>query len=146
MMSDNMKIGVLLVSLGFLFLFLGIVLFFDAGLLAIGNILFLSGFPFIIGFQRALSFFNPMKPRARVRGIVCFFLGFLLVLFRWAFVGILVELFGMVEMFGTFLPIVLSSLRSLPYVGTFFSLPVVGTVFNWLAGAAGARTAKRPPV
>jgi hypothetical protein len=36
MMSDNAKIGTLLVSLGFLFLFLGVLLFFDAGLMAIG--------------------------------------------------------------------------------------------------------------
>ena len=35
-LSDNAKIGTLLVSLGFLFLFLGVLLFFDAGLMAIG--------------------------------------------------------------------------------------------------------------
>jgi hypothetical protein len=79
-LSDNAKLGILLVSLGMLFLFLGVLLFFDAGLLAIGaglrgdrqrvglsacrhqpgssrplcpagNILFLLGFPFIIGWE-----------------------------------------------------------------------------------------------
>ena len=35
-LSDNQKIGVILVTLGCLFLCLGILLFFDAGLLAIG--------------------------------------------------------------------------------------------------------------
>lgn len=37
------KIGTLLVSLGFLFLFLGVILFLDSGLLTIGNILVLVG-------------------------------------------------------------------------------------------------------
>ena len=35
-LSDNAKVGTLLVSLGFLFLFLGVLLVFDAGLMAIG--------------------------------------------------------------------------------------------------------------
>ena len=36
-LSDNAKIGILLISLGFLFLSLGVMLFFDAGLMAIGE-------------------------------------------------------------------------------------------------------------
>lgn len=35
-LSDNAKIGILLIALGFLFLSLGVLLFFDAGLMAIG--------------------------------------------------------------------------------------------------------------
>jgi hypothetical protein len=35
--SDNAKIGILLVSLGLLFLSFGVLLFFDAGLMAIGE-------------------------------------------------------------------------------------------------------------
>lgn len=142
MMTDNAKIGVLLVGLGVLFLFLGVLLFFDPGLLAIGNILFLAGFPFIIGFSRAVAFFNPLQPRAKVRAIVCFFAGVALVLLRWGFLGLVVELLGLGEMMAPLLPIVLSSLRSLPVVGAFFSLPVIGTVFDRLAGSK----AKRPPV
>jgi hypothetical protein len=143
MMSDNMKIGVLLTGLGFLFLFLGMILFFDSGLLAIGNILFLAGFPFIIGFSRSLQFFNPMRPRARVRGIVCFFLGVSLVLLRWGLIGMLVELVGMVEMFGTFLPMVIATLRSVPYLGTVLSLPIVDSVVDRISGA---QSRKRSPV
>ena len=36
--TDNQKIGILLISLGLLFLLLGVLLFFDAGLMAIGTI------------------------------------------------------------------------------------------------------------
>jgi singapore isolate B (sub-type 7) whole genome shotgun sequence assembly, scaffold_0 len=40
--SDNRKIGVILVSLGVTLLVLGVILFFDSALLAMGNILFLG--------------------------------------------------------------------------------------------------------
>lgn len=40
--TDNRKIGVILVSLGVTLLVLGVVLFFDSALLAMGNILFLG--------------------------------------------------------------------------------------------------------
>ena len=35
--TDNQKVGILLVSLGLLFLVLGVLFFFDAGLMAIGG-------------------------------------------------------------------------------------------------------------
>lgn len=143
MISDNTKIGVLMVGLGVLFLFLGIILFFDSGLLAIGNILFLAGIPFIIGFSRTLQFLNPAR-QGKTRGIVCFWLGVFLVLWRWPMIGMVIEIVGMVEIFGTFLPIVLNFLRSVPYVGTVLQLPVVDRAVNFLAGA-GKRQA-RPPV
>lgn len=37
MMTDNRKIGTGLLALGGIFLFLGVILFFDAGLLAMGE-------------------------------------------------------------------------------------------------------------
>jgi hypothetical protein len=118
-LSDNVKIGILLVTLGGCFLALGVLLFFDAGLLTIGardarpngarerhrvpaprrhrrrpsppppreragNALLLAGFPCLIGWSKTLDFFNPVKRRDRVRGIVCFFGGIALVfLLRW---------------------------------------------------------------
>lgn len=140
MFSDNVKIGIILSGLGFLFLFLGMVLFFDSGLLAIGNILFLAGFPFMVGFARAMQFFNPLRPKARVRGIACFFVGVSLVLCRWGLLGMLVELAGMVEMFGTFLPMVVTFLRGVPYLGNVLSLPIVDTVVDKLSGAQRRRS------
>lgn len=167
--SDNAKIGIFLVSIGFLFLFLGVVLFFDAGLLSIGedvndertvslcrphvpssrlpcsstgNILFLLGFPFILGWQRTLVFFNPFKRKEKWRGIVLFMSGIVLVLMKRTFIGMIVEVFGMVAMFGGLLPIVVSFLSSLPVIGPLFSSPAVAGVVSTLSGAA----ARRPPV
>lgn len=44
MMSDNRKIGTGLLALGGIFLFLGVMFFFDAGLLAIGTVDFALSF------------------------------------------------------------------------------------------------------
>jgi len=106
-----------------------------------GNLLLLLGFPFIIGFQRTLVFFNPFKRKDKWRGIVMFFLGILLVLSKRTFIGFIVELIGMVAMFGAFLPIVVQFLRSLPVVGPVFSAPGIATVVDKLAGVA-----RRAPV
>jgi hypothetical protein len=141
--SDNMKIGILMVALGFLFLFLGMLLFFDAGLLTIGNALLLAGFPFIIGWQKTLVFFNPIKRRDRVRGILCFFGGILLVfLFRWSFIGMMIEMVGLADMFGNFLPNVVDTLRLVPYIGPLFNTPAI----NWLVERVRGATKRRPPV
>jgi hypothetical protein len=138
MLSDNQKVAIVVIGLGALFLMLGVLLLFDSGLLAIGNVLFLVGMTMLNGVTNCLKFFNPMR---RPRGVVCFFLGVLLVLVRWPVVGMLIELIGMVEMFGTFLPMVVQVLRGVPVIGPLLRLPVVSTIVDKLSGAK-----KRPPV
>lgn len=72
-LSDNRTIGIMMISLGSFFFFIGILMIFDRGLMALGNLLFLGyinylcmfylyrGFPFLIGFQTTLAFFNPIR-------------------------------------------------------------------------------------
>lgn len=76
---------------------LGIILFFDGGLLAIGNILYLIGITLIIGFQKTVQFF---MRKEKLRGTVCFFIGVLMVFLKFAFLGVLVEAFGFINLFG----------------------------------------------
>lgn len=142
-LSDNTKVGIVLVGLGFLFLFLGVLLFFDAGLLTIGNALLLAGVPVLIGWRKTLDFFNPFLRRDRVRGIACFFGGIALVFFlRWSVVGMAVEFVGLADMFGNFLPSVVDSMRHLPYVGALArSAPVA-----WLVERVRGAGKRRPPV
>ena len=117
-------------------MFLGVLLFFDGGLLAIGNVshnlgiydfssigsrtnchstvsyirmflphhhsltrqlLFLAGVTFIIGFQKTLVFF---ARKEKLRGTICFLGGILLVFFKWPILGMIVELFGFLNLFG----------------------------------------------
>ena len=121
--NDNRKIGILLLSLGLLFLFLGVMLLFADVLLCMGNILFLSyigdppfslspfrAFPFLIGFARTLRFFNPLEKSdvwcsllekvpcwwnllQKWKGVLCFFVGVVIVLFRHPIIGMIIEVY-----------------------------------------------------
>mmetsp|Transcript_5343 Transcript_5343/g.8261 ORF Transcript_5343/g.8261 Transcript_5343/m.8261 type:complete len:150 (+) Transcript_5343:127-576(+) len=138
--SDNRKIGTFLLFLGVFFLFLGVLLLFDRKLLAMGNILFLLGFGFLSGIMRTLEFFGfageRMKERwqRRWRGILTFWGGIFMVMGGWPMLGMLVEFFGFINLFGSFFPLVLTFLRSLPIVGTFLNLPGVSAVVDKIAG------------
>ena len=57
-LDENQKIGIGLVALGLLFIVLGIVFMCDPSLIAIGNILFLAGLCFSIGFNKAFKLFT----------------------------------------------------------------------------------------
>ena len=142
LVSDNMKVGILMTGLGVLFLLLGVVLLFDSGLLAIGNVLFLTGIALIIGVRECGKFFSPFR-KGRTRGVVCFFLGVLLVLLRWPVVGMAVELIGFVEMFGKVLPMVVDTLRRLPVIGPCLRLPGVEWAVDKIVGAAGGKMRPR---
>ncbi|KAN0091220.1 Vesicle transport protein, Got1/SFT2-like protein [Tylopilus felleus] len=131
-LSDAQKIGVALTTFGTVFMFLGIMLFFDAALLALGNLLFLSGLTLIIGPQKTFYFF---ARKQKLRGTTCFLGGILLVFLKYPFIGMIVETFGFLNLFGDFFPVVLTFLRQLPVVGTFLSLPYIRPVIDRLAGS-----------
>ncbi|CAN0010751.1 unnamed protein product [Phaeothamnion confervicola] len=130
-MDDNKKIGTGLLILGFIFIFLGVVLFFDAGLLAIGDILFLTGITLTIGLQRTLVFFFKRK---QLRGNLFFFGGIILVLLRWAFIGLVLQVFGFLNLFGPFIPIAVEAMRSTPVLGSILALPGISGMVDKLAG------------
>jgi len=111
---------------------LGVMLFFDGSLLALGNVLFLSGLTLIIGPQKTFYFF---ARKQKLRGTVCFIGGIMLVFLKWPFVGVVVETFGFLNLFGDFFPVVLTFLRQLPFIGHVLSLPYIGRVVDRLAGS-----------
>jgi hypothetical protein len=138
-LEDNQKIGVGLICLGMGFIFLGIILFFDSSLIAIGNILFLVGLCFSIGFKRALSLFTR---KDRIRGTVCFILGIVLVMCRWGLVGMLVEGFGFLNLFGNFLPTVVAVGRQVPGLGKVLELPIIAQAADFIAGKSAMKLPK----
>jgi len=126
-LSDNTKIGTGLLFLGCIFLVLGMLFFFDSALLALGDILFLSGLTMTIGVSRTIRFFSRKE---RIRGIIAFFSGIFLVMSRWGLTGMILQLYGIVYLFGQFFPIAAASLRNTPVIGSFFQLPAVDKFIN----------------
>ncbi|KAG2150443.1 vesicle transport protein [Suillus clintonianus] len=131
-LSDAQKIGVALTTFGTLFMFLGVMMFFDAALLALGNMLFLSGLTLIIGPQKTFYFF---ARKQKLRGTACFIGGILLVFMKYAFIGMIVEIFGFLNLFGDFFPVVVTFLRQLPFIGNLLSLPYIRPIVDRIAGA-----------
>jgi len=111
---------------------LGVMLFFDGALLALGNILFLGGLFLIIGPQKTFYFF---ARRNKLRGTACFLGGILLVFFKWPTIGVLVEMFGFLNLFGDFFPVILTFLRQLPFIGQFLNLPYVRPLVDRFSGS-----------
>lgn len=110
---------------------IGVMLFFDGGLLAIGNILFLAGLLLVIGMQRSVFFF---LRKGKIRGSLAFFGGILLVFLKWPVIGMGLELFGFINLFGDFFPVVLGFLRKLPVIGTVLNLPGISQFLDRMLG------------
>ena len=93
-----------------------------------------------IGPARTLRFFSR---RDRARGIISFFFGVAVVLFipRFAFFGLLLQLYGIVYLFGQFFPIVAESLKGTPVVGSILSIDVVDRFLKSFGNSGGSRRA-----
>ena len=115
--------------MGIFFLMLGVVMFFDSALISIGNALFLFGLVFAIGLSRSITLFT-----TKLRGTVCFFFGVALVMMRWGLVGILVEGFGFLNLFGNFLPTVLNVARQVPILSKILDLPGISQAADFIVG------------
>jgi hypothetical protein len=104
--------------------------------------LFLSGLTLIIGPQKTFYFF---ARKQKLRGTACFIGGILLVFMKYAFIGMIVEIFGFLNLFGyvehltdeefnliakfsDFFPVVVTFLRQLPFIGNLLSLPYIRPV------------------
>lgn len=136
---------------GVAFLFLGILLLFDKGLLAIGNvstssgssaetilltalpfqILFLCGLACVIGLDRTFRFFFQ---KHKLKGSIAFFGGIIVVLVGFPLIGMIIESYGFFLLFSGFFPAAINFLRRVPVLGTFLNMPGVSRVMDKLAG------------
>merc|ERR1711934_1288906 len=123
--TDFQKIGVGLAGFGVAFLFLGMLLLFDKGLLAVGNILFLSGLAFVIGLERTFRFFFQYH---KIKGSTAFFGGIFVVLFGYPLIGMIIEAYGFIVLFSGFFPVAINFLR------TILNLPGISSYMDRLAG------------
>eukprot|EP00127_Corallochytrium_limacisporum_P002249 Clim_evm37s109 gene=Clim_evmTU37s109 len=128
--TDTQKIGIGLTGFGVTFLVLGMLLLFDRGLLAMGNVFFLSGIAFLIGLEKTFRFFFQ---RRKWRGTAFFIGGMIIVLYGWPVTGMLVEGFGFLNLFGDFFPTIISFLRRTPIIGPLLNLPVVAQIIDMIS-------------
>eukprot|EP00540_Astrosyne_radiata_P002959 CAMPEP_0116832482 /NCGR_PEP_ID=MMETSP0418-20121206/5917_1 /TAXON_ID=1158023 /ORGANISM="Astrosyne radiata, Strain 13vi08-1A" /LENGTH=96 /DNA_ID=CAMNT_0004461849 /DNA_START=369 /DNA_END=659 /DNA_ORIENTATION=+ len=93
-----------------------------------------------IGFSRTVRFFSR---RDRMRGILSFFGGIVLVMMRWPILGMILQLYGLIYLFGQFFPILSQSIKDVPVLGSLFSNPSVERFFASL-GASGGSSGRAP--
>mmetsp|Transcript_5955 Transcript_5955/g.9117 ORF Transcript_5955/g.9117 Transcript_5955/m.9117 type:complete len:95 (-) Transcript_5955:2763-3047(-) len=87
-----------------------------------------------IGFSRTVRFFSR---RDRIRGIVAFFGGIFLVMFRWPMFGMICQVYGLIYLFGQFFPIAAQSLQNTPVIGSIMRMPAVEKFFQDFGGGSG---------
>ncbi|KAK6914408.1 Vesicle transport protein, Got1/SFT2-like [Dillenia turbinata] len=114
------EIGLGLIGFGILFSFLGVILFFDKGLLALGNIFWLTGVVLLLGWYSTWKLFTS---RANYKGSVSFVVGLFFLFVRWPIVGILLEIYGCIALFGGFWPSMKGFLFHIPIVGWIMQYP-----------------------
>lgn len=127
--SDMTKMGIFLTSAGVFFMFLGVLFFLDSSLLTLGNLLFVTGSVLVMGLERCKTFFFAIH---RLRATACFGVGIALVMLGWCFVGLLVEGFGVLNLFGNFFPMALRVLEMAPVVGPLMRSAPVQRVLSLL--------------
>ncbi|XWS22262.1 hypothetical protein CRYUN_Cryun29cG0019100 [Craigia yunnanensis] len=118
--TEQKKIGLGLIGFGIFFLFLGVILFFDRGLLALGNIFFLAGVAILVGWYSTLQLFTNRK---NYKGSASFLLGLFFIFVRWPIVGIILEIYGCVVLFGGFWSSVSVFLCQIPVLGWVIQYP-----------------------
>mmetsp|Transcript_33912 Transcript_33912/g.34544 ORF Transcript_33912/g.34544 Transcript_33912/m.34544 type:complete len:212 (+) Transcript_33912:175-810(+) len=111
---NQKQIGAALIGGGFLLTFLGILLFFEGNLLRLGNICMILGIPLLVGIDRIRSYF---LQSSRMQATIILAIGILLVFIGKPRLGIICEIFGLLNLFGNMFPVLLAMGRSLPIIG-----------------------------
>ncbi|MGK3734617.1 MAG: hypothetical protein ACI8RD_004248, partial [Bacillariaceae sp.] len=112
--KGNRKIGLPLLGIGATLTLIGVSLFFNKMLMRLGNLFFVAGVPMTIGPGRTAGyFFQPKKARATA----CLSLGIILVFAGWPISGILLEVFGFINLFGNMFPFAFAIMKQMPFIG-----------------------------
>ncbi|KAH8098500.1 hypothetical protein JL720_1446 [Aureococcus anophagefferens] len=112
------KTGLIMCAAGAASTMLGVSLFFEKNLIRLGNVLLVAGAPIVVGPQSASRYvLNP----AKLRGSLCFACGFMLILSGHPLLGIVVEIFGFLNLFGNLFPLFTAMFKNLPFVQQFAS-------------------------
>lgn len=88
----------------------------------------------MIGVEKSTRFF--VQPE-RLKGSCCFFGGILVVLLGWPIIGMAIEIYGFITVFGGFFPMAINVLRCLPVIGNILALPGISNVCDTIVNQGG---------
>ena len=125
------KVGAMLMVGGGALTLIGMTLFFERNLLRLGNICILLGIPLLIGPSIVYNFF--MQPQ-RAQATIITAMGIFLVFIGKPRLGILMEIFGLLNLLGNMLPLLLSVAKRLPIIGD-----VITSIEQGATGGGGGR-------
>lgn len=125
------QVGSYFLGGGLILMFIGMMLFFESNLLRLGNIMAIMGATLLIGPDKLGSFF---LQKSRLQATIIIGLGVLLLLTGSPRLGLLVEIFGLLNLFGNMLPFLLFVLKGIPGVGE-----LIGLLDGSSTAAAGGR-------
>ncbi|KAL3935940.1 MAG: hypothetical protein SGBAC_008645 [Bacillariaceae sp.] len=112
--SGNRKIGLPMLGVGAALTVLGMSLFFNKTLMRLGNLCFVAGVPLTVGPGRTMEY---LVKKEKARATACLALGIFLVFAGWPVVGIILEAFGFLNLFGNMFPIAMAVLKNMPVIG-----------------------------
>jgi len=117
-LPSQRKLGTGCIAAGSVLMLLGVSLFFNKTLLRFGNILLLVGVPLMFGPSKTMGYF--LQP-AKVRATACLVVGIILVvLMGRPILGIAMQVFGLLNLFGNMFPMIRLLLSQMPVVGDMF--------------------------
>ena len=113
--TGNRKIGLPLLGIGGALTILGASLFFNKTLMRLGNLFFVAGVPMTLGPGRTAGYF--LQPK-KARATACLAAGMMLVFIGWPIFGIILEVFGLLNLFGNMFPMAFMIMKQMPVIGT----------------------------
>ena len=136
LLQNQKQLGAVLLAAGLFLSIMGMMLFFEGNLLRLGNICIILGVPLLLGPDRVRGFF--MK-QSRIQASVITSFGVFLVFWGKPRLGILCEIFGLMNLFGNMWPLLLALAKRFPIVGDIISSVEQAVVGGSNRGGGGGR-------
>ncbi len=111
------KTGLMLLVSGLSVTFLGVTLFFNKMIIRLGHLLCIAGILLSMGLSQTIQYF--VQPK-KLRATICLGIGLFLVLMGSPILGMALEIFGILNLFGNMFPIVMMMMKQMPIIGTMF--------------------------
>lgn len=113
-MDDFQVIGNGVIVFGFIFMVIGLFTGFNRRFIVVADVLLIIGINFVMGVKQFLSL---LITRPKIKGTIASLIGFILVILKFSFLGVLCQILGIYWLFGGFISAILSFLRHVPIIG-----------------------------